>query len=86
MRQSREHRIAISQMAAILRVAIALGRSRSRRVRELQCSNERNQIVITVPDVEELALEQLALKQSGSLFEEIFGKPPMIRTKPLPQA
>ncbi|WP_166820207.1 Ppx/GppA phosphatase family protein [Thalassoroseus pseudoceratinae] len=86
MRQSRENRIAISQMAAMLRVAIALGRSRSRRVRELQCSNERNRIVITVPHVEELAMEQLALKQSGSLFEEIFGKPPMLRTESLPQA
>ncbi len=86
MRQTREHRIAISQMAAILRVAIALGRSRSRRVRELNCSIERNRIVITVPHVEELALEQLALKQSGSLFEEIFGRPPMFRTSPLPQA
>jgi exopolyphosphatase / guanosine-5'-triphosphate,3'-diphosphate pyrophosphatase len=77
---ARERRIAVSKLAAILRVADALDRSYSQRVDEIRVFRERSKLVIAVPDVDDLSLEQLALKQTGSLFEEIFGIPVLLRT------
>jgi exopolyphosphatase / guanosine-5'-triphosphate,3'-diphosphate pyrophosphatase len=37
--------------------------------------------VISVPGVDDLSLEQLALRQSGSLFEEILGMSVQLRAK-----
>jgi exopolyphosphatase/guanosine-5'-triphosphate,3'-diphosphate pyrophosphatase len=36
-------------------------------------------VVIAIPQIEELSLDQLALKQSGSLFESTFGMPVLLR-------
>ncbi len=75
----RDQRVAVSKMAAILRVAIALDESRSQRIHELECSREIGQLVISVPKVEDLSLEQLAIRQSGTLFEEVYGTSVMLR-------
>lgn len=75
----RERRIAVAKMAAMLRVADALDRSRSQRVTEFQCSRENNRLVVSIPHVDDLSLEQLALKQKGTLFEEIFGMQVLLR-------
>jgi exopolyphosphatase/guanosine-5'-triphosphate,3'-diphosphate pyrophosphatase len=75
----REGRVAVSKMAAILRVAIALDESRSQRIHEVNVSRENGRLVLSVPRVEDLSLEQLALKQSGSLFEETYGMPVLLR-------
>lgn len=75
----RDERVAISKMAAILRAADALDESRSQRIHEVQCAREGDRLVISIPLVEDLSLETLALKQSGSLFEETFGMPVLLR-------
>jgi exopolyphosphatase/guanosine-5'-triphosphate,3'-diphosphate pyrophosphatase len=75
----RHDRVAVMQMAAILRVAIALDDSRSQRIHELFCEVEDNRLVISIPLVEDLSLEQLALRQLGTLFEETFGMPVLLR-------
>jgi len=75
----RERRVAISKMAAMLRIATALDESRSQRIVDISCQRKGNHMVIAVKGVEDLALEQLALKQSGSLFEEVFGLKPVLR-------
>ena len=75
----RDERVAVAKMAAILRVADALDESRSQRIHELSCSRENGRLVISIPMVEDLSLEQLALKQNGSLFEETFGSPVLLR-------
>jgi exopolyphosphatase/guanosine-5'-triphosphate,3'-diphosphate pyrophosphatase len=36
-------------------------------------------MVIAIPNVDDLSLEQLALRQNGSLFEEVFGMPLLLR-------
>jgi exopolyphosphatase/guanosine-5'-triphosphate,3'-diphosphate pyrophosphatase len=77
---NREDRIAVTKMAALLRVADALDHSHSQRVHEMTCEIEENRLVIAIPDVEDLSLEQLALRQKGSLFEEIFGLSILLRT------
>ena len=76
---ARDQRIAVVKMAAMLRVADALEASRGQRLHELRFSREGGRLVIAIPQVEDLSLEQLALKQSGSLFEETFGMPVLLR-------
>lgn len=76
---SRDQRIAVVKMAAMLRVADALEASHSQRLHELKFSREGGRLVIAIPQIEDLSLEQLALKQSGSLFESTFGMPVLLR-------
>lgn len=75
----REQRIAVAKLAAILRVADALDRSRSQRIQRLQCRCEDGRLLVAIPDVDDLSLEELALKEKGPLFEEIFGIPVLLR-------
>ena len=69
----RDGRVAVAKLAAILRLAIALDDSRSQRIHEIHCRVDEGRLVISIPHVEDLALEQVALRQSSSLFEETFG-------------
>lgn len=69
----RDDRLAVSKMAAILRVADALDRNHMQQVRDIAFSREGGQFVIAVKDVEDLTLERLALKEKGNMFEEIYG-------------
>jgi exopolyphosphatase / guanosine-5'-triphosphate,3'-diphosphate pyrophosphatase len=75
----RESRVAVAKLAAILRVADALERSHSQRISEIRCKPEPGRLVISVPKVDDLSLEQLALMQKGSLFEETFGMKVLLR-------
>ena len=75
----RERRIAVSKMAALLRVADSLDRSHSQRVHEIRCIRQDGRLVIAIPQIADLSLEQLALKQKGTLFEEIFGMQVLLR-------
>lgn len=68
-----ESRTNVAKMAAILRVADALDRSNSQRVRDITCSQEDGCLVISAPTAEDLSLEQLALRQKSTMFKEIFG-------------
>lgn len=75
----RDQRIAVGKMAAILRLADALDASHNQRFHELRLSREGGRLVVSIPQVDDLSLEQLALKQSGSLFEETYGMPVLLR-------
>ncbi len=76
---NREHRIAVAKMAAILRLAIALDDSRSQRLDELLCEIEEGRLIISIPRVDDLSLEQLAIRQNSGLFEEVFGMKVLLR-------
>ncbi len=76
---TREDRVVVSKLAALLRVAIALDETRSGRVRQIRCVREPKRLIIETPDVEDVSMEQLALRQNGSLFQEVFGIPVMLR-------
>jgi exopolyphosphatase / guanosine-5'-triphosphate,3'-diphosphate pyrophosphatase len=77
----REDRVVVSKLAAILRVAIALDETRSGRVAQLRCVRENRRMVIELPGVEDYSMEQLALRQNGSMFEEVYGMPVMLRSR-----
>jgi len=76
---SREDRVAVSKLAGILRIAIALDESRSGRITDFTCVRERDRLVIAVPNVDDLSLEQLAINQTGGLFEETYGMKVLLR-------
>jgi exopolyphosphatase / guanosine-5'-triphosphate,3'-diphosphate pyrophosphatase len=76
---SQEDRLAVSEMAAILRVADALDRNHLQQARDLSCAMEKDQFVITVNNVEDLTVERLAVQEKGTLFQEIYGLPVVLR-------
>ena len=76
----RDNRVAVAKMAALLRIAIALDASRSGRVTEINVSRHRNALVIVAPHLDDLSVEQLAIKQARTMFEEVFGMSVMVRT------
>ncbi|MCA9191767.1 MAG: Ppx/GppA family phosphatase [Planctomycetales bacterium] len=75
----RSDRVAVAKLAAILRIAIALDESRSQRVTDIQCRIDNKRLVITAKGIEDISLEQLALRQSGTMFEETYGLPVYLR-------
>lgn len=75
----RDDRVAVAKLAAILRLAIALDDTRSGRIREIRCAREKKRLVITVPEVKDVSLEQLAMRQNAGLFLEIYGVPVLLR-------
>ncbi len=75
----RDERVAVAKMAALLRLADSLDESRSQRIHEIHVEREGDRLVISVPMVEDLSLETLALKQTGLLFEETFGTAVLMR-------
>lgn len=77
----RHDRVVVSKLSAILRLAIALDESRSQRINDIQCRQENKRLVIVASGVEDISLEQLALRASGSLFEEVYGLPVQIRSR-----
>ncbi len=81
----RAKRVIVSKLASILRLAIALDASRHQRVRQLECSRVRNRIVISVPALDDLSIEQIALRRNQGFFETIFGLEVLLRPqiKPL---
>ena len=76
----RESRLVVAKLAAILRVADALDRSHLQRIRDVTISREEQRCVITAPDVEDVTLERIAVKEKGTLFESIFGLQVILRT------
>ena len=75
----RDDRVAVAQLAALLRVADSLDQSRSQRIEQLSYQRDRDRFVIRIADPGDLSLEQLALQQSGGLVEEAFGRRVLLR-------
>jgi exopolyphosphatase/guanosine-5'-triphosphate,3'-diphosphate pyrophosphatase len=76
----RNDRVAVAKLAAILRLAIALDESRSQRISNIRCRREDDRLVIVTHGVEDVSLEQLTVRQSGELFEEVFGMRVLLRS------
>ena len=75
----RDNRIAVSKVAAILRLAVCLDHSRSQRIRSLQCEIVDKRLILQLQGVGDVSLEQLELKQKGQLFDDVFGLRVMLR-------
>lgn len=79
MALDRDSRIAVSKMAAILRVADALDRNHVQQVGDLAFAREPDQFVISVRGIDDLTMERLAMKEKGNLFQEVYGIPVVLR-------
>ena len=77
-----ENRANLVKMAAMLRVADALDRSNSQRIKDIICSRVDGRLVISVPGADDLSVEQLALRQKATLFIEVYGMPVLLRNAP----
>jgi exopolyphosphatase/guanosine-5'-triphosphate,3'-diphosphate pyrophosphatase len=75
----RDRRITVSKSAAILRVADALDRNHLQQVVEPGLRLTKDELIITVNGAEDLTLERLALKEKGTLFEDVYGLKVILR-------
>lgn len=66
-------RIRVGKLSALLRVADALERAHSQRVRELVVEITRDKLRILLPGVSDAAVERLAMKSKGTVFHDVFG-------------
>lgn len=76
---SQERRVIVAKLAALLRLAIALDDTRSGRIREIECIREGKQLVILVPGVDDVSLEQIAMREDAGLFRDVFGLQVLLR-------
>ncbi len=70
---SRNDRVIVSKLAAILRVADALDRSHVQRIAAIKCLRAGETLVIIAPRAGDMTVEQLALEQKADLFENVYG-------------
>lgn len=82
MNLDRDTRLVIAKLAAILRTADALDVSHSQRVHKITCRLDRARCTITAPDVDDLSLEQIAVRQKGPMFEDVYGASVVLRKSP----
>jgi exopolyphosphatase / guanosine-5'-triphosphate,3'-diphosphate pyrophosphatase len=69
----RESRVTVSKLAAILRVADALSRSHAHGPCNLRFERQGDDLIVCVPDMTDLLLEQRAVHAKADMFEDIYG-------------
>lgn len=77
----RNHRVRVSKLTAILRVADALDRSHTRKYAAIAVSITDEAMIVTVPADTNIALEQWSFNDKGRFFEEVFGIKAVFRAK-----
>lgn len=76
-----ESRINVAKMAALLRVADALDHSNRQRIRQVNCQRENGRLVIYADSADDLSLEQMAMKDKATLFEQVYGMQIVLRNQ-----
>lgn len=66
-------RLRVCKLASLLRVADALERTHDRRVRGIALERKGQQLHIRLKGVADAAVERLAMRSKGNLFESLFG-------------
>jgi exopolyphosphatase/guanosine-5'-triphosphate,3'-diphosphate pyrophosphatase len=69
----RESRVIINKLAAVLRVADALCRGHVKQADTLRFDRQDDELVVSVADEPDLALEQRAVDLKGDMFEDVYG-------------
>ncbi len=72
-RLDQDDRVAVSKLAAMLRIAKALDVGRNQAIRQLRCRVRGKSLVIEVPGSADLSLAQLELRRQQDLFVYVFG-------------
>jgi exopolyphosphatase/guanosine-5'-triphosphate,3'-diphosphate pyrophosphatase len=66
-------RIRVTKLASLLRVADALERTHSQRVRDIEVKRGKERIHLVLRGVSDAAAERLAMQSKGDVFEDTFG-------------
>ena len=69
----RETRVTVNKLAALLRVADALARGHVRHARDLRFERQGDDLVVCIPGVADVLLEERAIAGKGDMFEDIYG-------------
>ena len=69
----REERILVLKMASILRVADALDRGHSQRIKKITVERRLETIVLHVDKAYDLSLELMSIEEKGGMFQDVFG-------------
>jgi exopolyphosphatase/guanosine-5'-triphosphate,3'-diphosphate pyrophosphatase len=78
---SREDRLVVNKLAAILRVADALDRSHTQSLRNPAIKLSENRLLIEAPAGGEFGAEKRALAVKGRMFEQVYGKSVALKTR-----
>ena len=73
MALTRESRVVVNKLAALLRVADALIRGHRRRASDIRFQRQGDELIVSIPGGADLLLEQRALETKGDLLEDIYG-------------
>lgn len=76
----RDLRVAVSKLAAILRIAKALDVGHNQRIVAIDALERGNRLELWSNDVADVSMEQLELRQVCGLFEDIFGREILLET------
>ncbi len=70
---SRDQRMIVFKLAALLRIADALDRSHAQRIKTIILRPEGSRLTILTPGVEDTTIEQIAINSKCDIFREIYG-------------
>jgi exopolyphosphatase/guanosine-5'-triphosphate,3'-diphosphate pyrophosphatase len=78
-------RAIVSKLSAILRVADALDHMHQQRVRNFVLEAKEDAYILWVSeDIGDVAIERNSLREKGDMFAEVFGAPPELKQKNMP--
>lgn len=73
MSMSRERRMIVNKLAAILRVADALDVSRTQQIKSFTCKIRKNELTLSVEGNPDLIMERRSLAEKANMFADIYG-------------
>lgn len=77
----RSRRLVVEKLAAILRMADALDRGHGKRIRNIEIMLEPRRMVLLADGPSDLTLEQMALDAKSNLFEQVYGRTVLLRSR-----
>ena len=77
----REQRLMVNQLAAILRVADALDRSHTQLLSDLRVRIQPGRVILESNAPGDFTAEKQALAEKGGMFEQVYGRTIVLRTK-----
>jgi len=63
----------VTKLSALLRVADALDRAHTSRIRNIHIEVQKRKLILNIRDVQDASVERLAMRNKGGLFQDIFG-------------
>lgn len=78
---TREEKLIVNKLAAILRTADALDRSHAQAIRTVRVSIKEDQMLLQTSSAGDFAAEKQALASKGKMFEKVYGRTVVLRTR-----